>query len=176
MIEAPSALARLVTAGALIGAAALILALSGCGGDTAAKAGDRTISTPTTAKAPTKAEASPTDKRCAKQVGAFLEAMDGLRERLVAGLSYEEYVEEIDAIQARYDEVPVDDLAVECLLGSGTPGERAFTKYIDAANAWGECIGESDCDAPTVEPILQKQWRVAAHFLDEANQGPGGSS
>lgn len=176
MIEAPSALARLATVGVLLAAGALLLALPGCGGDTAAQAGDPTISTPTTAKAAAKLDSSPTDKRCAKQVGGFLEALDTLRERLVAGLSYEEYVEEIDAIREHYDGVPVNDLAVDCLIGSGTPGEKAFTKYIDAANAWGDCIGESGCDAPTVEPVLQKQWKVAAHFLDEANQGPGGSS
>jgi hypothetical protein len=175
MIEASSALARYAAAGALAATAMLIL-VTGCGGDTSAQAGDPTISTPTAAKAPAAAAASPTSKRCQKQVGGFLEAMDELRERLVSGLSYEEYVAEIDAIRARYDEVPVNDLAVDCLIGSGTPGEKAFTKYIDAANSWGECIGEEGCDAPTVEPVLQKQWKVAAHFLDEANRGPGGSS
>ena len=177
MIEASSALRRYAAAGALIGAGLLIL-LPGCGGDESAQAGDPTISTPAAAKAPAKATAaaSPTNRRCVKQVGGFLEAMDALRERLVNGLSYEEYVEEIDAIRGQYDEVPVNDLAVNCLIGSGTPGEKAFTKYIDAANSWGECIGESGCDAPTVEPVLQKQWKVAAHFLDEANRGPGGSS
>jgi len=175
MIEAPSALARYAAAGALIAVGTLILALPGCGGDTSAQAGDPTISTPT-AKARVKAATSPRNKRCQKQVGGFLEAMDELRERLVNGLSYEEYVAAIGAIRARYDEVPVNDLAVPCLIGSGTPGEKAFTKYIDAANSWGECIGEGGCDAPTVEPVLQKQWKVAAHFLDEANRGPGGSS
>lgn len=176
MIEASSALARYAAVGALAAAGLLILVLPGCGDNTSARAGDPTISTPAAAKAPAKAAASPTNARCQKQVGEFLEAMDALRERLVNGLSYEEYAEEVDAIRARYDEVPVDRLAVGCLIGSGTPGERAFSKYIDAANSWGECIGESGCDAPTVEPVLQQQWRVAAHFLDEANRGPGGSS
>jgi len=175
MIEARSALARYATAGLLTAAGALIIALPGCGGDSPAQAGDPTISTPT-AKAPAKAAPATTNPRCRKQVGGFLEAMDDLRERLVNGLSYEEYVVEIDAIRASYDEVPVKQLSVDCLVGSGSPGEKAFTRYIDAANSWGDCIGEEGCDAPTVEPVLQKQWKVAAHFLDEANRGPGGSS
>lgn len=174
MIEASSALARYAAAGALATTAVLIL-FTGCGGDTSAQAGNQTISTPAVAKAPAKAADSPTNMRCQQQVGGFLEALDELRERLVNGLSYEEYVAEIDAIRARYDKVPVNDLTVDCLIGSGTPGEKAFTKYIDAANSWGECIGEEGCDAPTVEPVLQEQWKVAAHFLDEANRGPGGS-
>lgn len=176
MIQASSALARLAATGAAIAAGALLLALPGCGGDSSAEAGDQTVSTPTATKTPSPPDSSPGDKRCVEQVGDFLEVMDALRERLVAGLSYEEYVEEIDEIRARYDEVPVNRLAVACLVGSGTPGEKAFGKYIDAANSWGDCIDESGCDAPTVEPVLQKQWRVAAHFLDEANRGPGGSS
>ena len=97
--------------------------------------------------------------------------MDTLRERLLAGLSYEQYVAEIDQVRASYDEVPVDQLALRCVSSAGTPGEKAFGKYIDAANTWGECIGESGCDAPTIEPVLQKQWRVASHLLDEAQQG-----
>lgn len=175
MIEARSALARYAAAGALAAAVALILVLPGCGSDSSAQAGDPTISTPT-AKPPAKAKPSAANKRCQKQVGKFLATMDKLRARLVNGLSYEEYVAEVDAIRARYDEIPVDRLAVACLVGSGTPGEKAFGKYIDAANSWGECIDEEGCDASTVEPVLQRQWKVAAHFLDEANQGPGGSS
>jgi hypothetical protein len=176
MILASRALTRLALAGCATGLVALVLALSGCGDDTPAKAGGASIAA-SGGGAPERAKTQPAPapstgaSPCKKQVGGFLAAMDGLRERLVSGLSYEQYVEEIDLVRASYDEVPVDELALACVLAAGRPGERAFGRYIDAANTWGECIGESGCDAPTVEPVLQKQWRVASHLLDEARQG-----
>lgn len=173
MILASRALTRLALAGCAAALGALVIALAGCGGDTPAKAGG----TPTTAgeaaaTATTKqAKAAVADGRCKPQVGDFVATMDTLRERLVAGLSYEQYVAEIELVRASYDEVPVDELALDCVLRAGTPAEQAFGRYIDAANSWGDCIGDSGCDAPTVEPVLQKQWRVASQLLDEAQQG-----
>jgi hypothetical protein len=166
MIPASRALIRLAPAGCAAALVVLAIALQGCGGDTAAKAGGTPVATTTRP-----AEKPILDGRCEQQVGGFLTAMDTLRERLVSGLSYEQYVEEIDLVRASYDRVPVDELALSCVVAAGTPGERAFARYIGAANAWGECIGESGCDAPTVEPVLQKQWRVASHLLDEAQRG-----
>lgn len=176
MIPASRALTRLLSAGCAAALAALLIALSGCGGDSAATA-DGTVAAATGTKASAKVAvgAGAADKRCKSQVGDFLAAMGLLRERLVAGLSYEQYVAEINQVRASYDEVPVERMALPCVSGAGTPGEKAFGRYIDAANAWGECIGEAGCDAPTVEPILQKQWRVAAHLLDEARRGVRGS-
>ncbi len=166
MILAFRALTRLAPAGCAAALGVLAIALPGCGGDTPAKAGG------TAAAATTRPVEKPGgEERCKQQVGGFLAAMDTLRERLVAGLSYEQYVEEVGLVRASYDEVPVDELSLACVVDAGRPGEKAFGKYIDAANEWGDCIGESGCDAPTVEPILQKQWRVASHLLDEAQQG-----
>ncbi|HEX3241063.1 MAG TPA: hypothetical protein VHR18_13130 [Solirubrobacterales bacterium] len=170
MIPASRALTRLLSAACAAALAALVIALAGCGGNSAATA-DGTVAAATGTKASAKVEVGAGSKRCQGQVGDFLAAMGLLRERLVAGLSYEQYVAEINQVRASYDEVPVEQMALRCVSNAGTPGERAFGKYIAAANAWGDCIGESGCDAATVEPILQKQWRVAAHFLDEARRG-----
>jgi hypothetical protein len=170
MILASRALTRMLFAGCAAALAALAIALAGCGGNSAATA-DGTVAAATGTKASAKVEAGAGNKRCESQVDGFLGAMDLLRERLVAGLSYEQYVAEINQVRASYDEVPVEQMALRCVANAGTPAEQAFGKYIAAANAWGECIGESGCDAPTVEPILQKQWRVAAHLLDEARRG-----
>jgi len=177
MILASRAASRVTIAGCAAGLAALALALSGCGGDTAAKAGGASVTSAERKPAAevTKPEEKPpaVDRRCREQVGAFLETMDILRERLVTGLSYEEYVGEIGVVRVAYDEVPVDALALPCLSGSGTPGERAFSSYIDAANSWGGCIEEEGCDAAKIEPVLQKRWRVASHFLEQAQTGIG---
>jgi hypothetical protein len=174
MILGSRALIRLAPAVFTAALGALAIALPGCGGDTPAKAGGTVAAAtikpakePAREPAPEPAGNGP----CKQQVGGFLTAMDSLRERLVAGLSYEQYVEEIHLVRGSYDEVPVDELSLGCVLDAGAPGEKAFAKYIEAANDWGDCIGASGCDAPTVEPVLQKQWRVAAHLLDEAQQG-----
>ena len=43
-----------------------------------------------------------------------------------------------------------------------------MNKYIDAANAWGECLAEAGCTTASIEGALQHKWRVASHSLSEA--------
>ena len=175
MILASRAASRITFAGCAAGLAALAIALPGCGGDTPANARDTPVSSAENAAAKQppkeKPESAAVDKRCRQQVGGFLETMATLRERLVSGMSYEEYVGEIGVVRAAYDEVPVRELALPCLSAAGTPGELAFDRYIGAANFWGECIEEAECDAATIEPVLQKQWRRGSLLLDEAQSG-----
>lgn len=175
MILASRAASRITLAGCAAGLAALAIALPGCGGDTSADARDTPVSSAenaaTTQKQGKPRNTAPVDKRCGQQVGGFLDTMTTLRERLTAGLSYEEYVGEIGVVRAAYDEVPVQKLALPCLSAAGTPGELAFDRYIGAANSWGECIEEEGCDAASIEPVLQKQWRRASLLLDEALSG-----
>ena len=181
MILASRAASRITLASCAAGLAALAIALPGCGGDTPANARDTPVSSAEKAatKQPQERQAQPAperskqQQRCRQQVGAFLDTMSSLRERLASGLSYEEYVGEIGVIRAAYDEVPVKQLALACLSAAGTPGELAFDRYIGAANSWGECIEEEGCDAAAVEPVLQKQWRRASLLLDEARSGLG---
>ena len=110
-------------------------------------------------------------KRCQGQVGGFIGSMDSLRRRLAVGLAYEQYVQEVEGIRAAYRRIPTDELAIGCLNGVGTPGERGFNVYIDAGNAWGDCVGEAGCASATVEPLLQRKWRRASAFLSEAHRG-----
>jgi hypothetical protein len=178
MILASRAASRFVLAGCAVGLAALAIALPGCGSDTPAKAGGASVSSAEAGKEPkllkpAASKAATVDKRCRGQLAGFIDTMDALRERLASGLSYEEYVGEISVVRASYDEVPVDQLTLPCLAGAGTPGERAFGAYIAAANAWGGCIEEAGCDAATIEPVLQKEWRRASRQLDRAQAGLG---
>lgn len=110
-------------------------------------------------------------RKCQGQVGGFLGSMDSLRKRLAVGLAYEQYVDEVESIRAAYKRIPTDELGVTCLTKVGTPSEKGFNEYIDAANAWGECVGEAGCESATVEPALQRKWRVASGFLSEARRG-----
>lgn len=108
---------------------------------------------------------------CQGQVGGFIGSMDSLRRRLAVGLAYEQYVDEVEGVRAAYRRIPTDELQVRCLTGVGAPAEKGFNQYIDAANEWGDCIGEAGCESVTVEPVLQRKWRIASRFLSEAHRG-----
>jgi hypothetical protein len=64
--------------------------------------------------------------------------------------------------------IPVGHLAIGCLTTVGTPAEQAVNQYIDAANAWGECLADASCTTASIEPVLQRRWRIASGRLSEA--------
>lgn len=97
--------------------------------------------------------------------------MDSLRRRLAVGVTYEQYVDEIHAVRSTYRDVPVDELEIDCVSAVGVPAEKAFNRYIEAANEWGECVSEAGCGSAQIEPVLQQRWRAASHFLSEAEKG-----
>jgi hypothetical protein len=108
---------------------------------------------------------------CQSQIGGFLGSMDSLRRRLAVGVTYDQYVDEIHAIRSTYGDVPVEKLRIDCVNAVGTPAEKAFNRYIEAANDWGDCVSELGCGSGEIEPVLQERWRVASHFLSEAEDG-----
>jgi hypothetical protein len=145
----------------LLGAVAL--ALSACGG------GGTTTAEKTAAKAPEwRAQADVAGNRCQGEVGGLLKSLAKLRGNLAVGLSYEQYAAEMHGVRAAYGEIPVERLTIDCLSTAGTPAEKALNKYTDAANAWGECLAEAGCDTASIEHDLQRKWRVASHYLSEA--------
>ncbi|MDQ3724755.1 MAG: hypothetical protein M3335_02505 [Actinomycetota bacterium] len=167
------AAARLPLAGLLV--AAFLL---GCGSDDPDSTSEMTISTPTTTT--TAAEKPPPERKrrhapagdlCQSQLGSFVGSMDGLRRRLAVGVTYDQYVAEVRGIRSTYGEIPIEKLGIGCLSGVGEPGEKALNRYIEGANDWGECVSEAGCDTATIEPVLQRRWRVASHFLGEAQDG-----
>ena len=97
--------------------------------------------------------------------------MAALRTDLVAGLSYEDYVARVQSIRGEYHRVPVEKLALDCLRQAGTPGEKSLNKYIEASNAWTECVETPGCESASVEPALQSRWRQASKRLSEAEKG-----
>jgi hypothetical protein len=148
--------------------AVVLAALAGCGGGGGSTHDEAAAAQP---KAHAQADAAPS--RCQGEIGGFLKAMAALRSNLAVGLSYEQYAAEMRGVRAAYRQIPVDRLTLGCLAASGTPGEKALNQYIDAANAWGECLAEAACDTASIEPGLQRKWRVASHFLSEAQSAPG---
>jgi hypothetical protein len=185
----------------LLGALIATVALAGCGGGDSAipgkETGEVTRST-TTVGAGDSAEAKggatgargtagptgPTGARdagkrapavasgsCQAQLGDLVRSLDRLRVRLATGLSYEEYAAAVKRTRRIYAALPADDLPADCLLAAGTPAENSVNRYIEAANAWGECLADAGCDAGVVEPELQRDWQVASHWLSEAQEG-----
>jgi hypothetical protein len=146
-------------------------ALASCGG------GSGSQSTTTTAKEKTvQAKESkpvlskPHKDGCQAQLGDFLDRMDDLRQSLLAGLSYDEYVVRVRAIRDAYEAVPVDKLGAACVTGPAAHAEDAFNQYLRAANAWGECAATAGCAASEVEGKLQRRWRIASKNLEAAER------
>jgi hypothetical protein len=96
--------------------------------------------------------------------------MTDLRQSLLAGLSYEEYVVRVRAIRDAYEAVPVDQLGAACVTGPAAAAEDALNQYLRAANAWGECAATAGCAASEVEGKLQHRWKVASQSLDAAKR------
>lgn len=165
------------SATALLAAAALALAPASCGGGSpAASAKPGTDGGAPAAKTPAelarqRPRPATAGARCQAQVGEFLAAMDTLRKRLLVGLSYEQYVEQMGAIRRSYGAIPTDRVSLGCLRAAGTPGERGLNEYIAAANTWTDCVEVPGCEAASIEGQLQDQWRVASRYLAKAQGG-----
>jgi hypothetical protein len=107
---------------------------------------------------------------CRAKIGDLVDRMDDLRQSLLAGLDYSEYVLRVQAVRAAYEAVPVDRLALSCVAGPAGHAEDAFNQYLRAANLWGECAGTAGCAASSIESRLQHRWRIASKSLDAAKR------
>jgi hypothetical protein len=158
--------------GLLSVAIAVALALASCGGGGASSSTETITAEPPPTKVaevePKKEKAGNAD--CEAQLGEFIARMTDLRQSLLAGLSYAEYVVRMRAIRDAYEAVPVKKLDASCLDGPASDAEDAFNQYLRAANAWGECAGTAGCAASDIEGKLQRRWRIASKSLDQAKQ------
>jgi hypothetical protein len=107
---------------------------------------------------------------CQARLGDLVDRMDDLRQALLAGLDYSEYVLRVQAVRAAYEAVPIDRLGLACVAGPANHAEDAFNQYLRAANLWGECAGTAGCAASSIESRLQHRWKVASKSLDAAKQ------
>jgi hypothetical protein len=167
------AAARLIPAGCAL---LVALLLSGCGGG--GSDGAESILATVTSNAVTTVPERPLPRHkkpaagpCQIQLGSFVASMDSLRRRLAVGVTFDQYVAEVRGIRSTYEKIPIERVEIDCLSAVGTPAEKAFNRYIEAANDWGECVSEAGCSSETVEPALQRRWRIASHFLSEADDG-----
>jgi hypothetical protein len=158
-------LSSAATVGILLGLA-LILSACGAGGTTAAEKPGRIAST--VSAPPTRAV---TVGDSCHALRPFVGSMAKLRTDLARGLSYDDYLREVQRVRAIYARIDADKLTAGCLLAAGGPAERALNLYIDATNTWGDCLATVSCSTRTVEPKLQRKWALAAHQVTVAQQG-----
>jgi hypothetical protein len=138
------------------------LALVGCGGG-----GGTTVERPTTINAAPK---PPMRSACGEGLARFVRSLDGLRDQLAAGLTYDQYLENVRKLQRVYREIPVGEEPPSCVVGAGVPAERALNQHVKATNAWGDCLAES-CDLSSVEPELKRRWARASVLITDAQEG-----
>jgi hypothetical protein len=146
------------------------LLLAGCGGGEEDTTQDLTISSrpdgATVEKPSPKSDRRKDAKRPAPG-GALCQS------QLAVGVTYDQYVAEVRGIRSTYGEIPTGKLQIDCLTLVAAPSEKAFNRYIEGANDWGECVSRLGCGTETIEPVLQRRWRIASHFLSEAQDGLG---
>jgi hypothetical protein len=145
----------------------LALILSACGED-GTSAADRPARSESTGSAPTPKKVT---VRTCHQLRGFVASMSALRDKLARGLSYDDYLREVQSVRSLYSEIDAGKLSLGCLLVSGGPAERAFNLYIEATNAWGDCLATASCTTRSIEPSLQRKWALAAHQLTDARRG-----
>lgn len=114
------------------------------------------------------------DARCLGQIGGFLGRLDRVRDLLVAGLTYEEYIAELEGVRATYARIPVAELSLRCLGDAGREGERALNRYIAAAEVWSECVEVPGCQSASIEAELRREWRRGAALLSRAEAALAG--
>src|SRR5262245_18881107 len=130
------------------------LTLVACGGGGGAESG-ATVSAPS--KQGDGLAPRPARARCGADLTRFIRSLDGLRDQLAVGLTYDQYLENVRRLQRSYRQIRVEHEPARCVVGAGAPAERALNQHIEAANAWGDCLAES-CEIPSVEPEIKRRW------------------
>jgi hypothetical protein len=159
--------------------AALLLPGCGDGGSETTATREATVTSRSATRTTEKPRSQQEKKRprptpgglCQSQVGSFVASMDSLRRRLAVGVTYDQYVAEVRGIRSTYRRIPIERVEIDCLDAVGTAAEKAFNRYIEAANDWGDCVSEVGCSSEAIEPVLQRRWRIASHFLSAADEG-----
>jgi hypothetical protein len=141
--------------------------LFGCGGGDGS--GEREATVRAAPSGPAQARPAAANG-CGRDLTRFIRSLDGLRDQLAVGLTYDQYLENVKNLQRAYRAIPVAGEPVRCVVGAGVPAERALNQHIEAANAWGDCLAES-CELPSVEPEIKRRWARASVLITDAQEG-----
>jgi hypothetical protein len=143
------------------------LTLMGCGSGGGSDERDATVRA---APSPRPASRPAVARVCGSDLTRFIRSLDGLRDQLAVGLTYDQYLENVRQLRRAYRAIPVAAEPVQCVVGAGVPAERALNQQIEAANAWGDCLAES-CELSSVEPEIKRRWARASVLITDAQEG-----
>jgi hypothetical protein len=157
--------------GPLVAALVTVLALASCGGGGSSTEKEVVVQEAQPEQVHVvKSNETKAGGGCEAQLGEFVSRMTDLRQSLLAGLSYAEYVVRVRAIRDAYEAVPVKKLGVDCLDGAAGDAEDAFNQYLRAANTWGDCAATAGCAASEIEGKLQRRWHIASKSLEQVKK------
>jgi hypothetical protein len=149
--------------------------LPGCGDEQTTAAGTAKRVPGTGETSAERAAASATSHRqtarCRRALGDFLDATESLDNLVAVGVDYESHLSAVNHIRSAYAAVEAGELPLLCLAEVAAPAEGALNAYIEAANAWGECLADASCEDGSVEPELQRQWGRARAQIASAQRG-----
>jgi hypothetical protein len=146
--------------------AVVAVALAGCG-EEGPPGGERAV---TVSSGTPRASGGSGGTRCGKDLTRFVASLDALRDQLAVGLTYDQYLENVERLRSAYGQIPVDRASAGCALGVGAPAERALNQHIEAANAWGNCLADASCEIASVEPEIKRRWELASVAVSNAEE------
>jgi hypothetical protein len=105
---------------------------------------------------------------CQSQLSEYLNVLSETESRLGVGMSFADYSEQVGDASVIYDRIPFGRMTSRCIFGPGIKAEEGGNAYIDAYNAWNDCIGDFYCDIDSIDPELQDEWSKASRKLSAA--------
>lgn len=82
---------------------------------------------------------------CETALRKLANSLSSINSRLSIGVLYEDYNTRVGDASVAYDKVDFDSLSDDC-RASSEPLRGAINAYIAAANVWGDCMRDFDCD------------------------------
>lgn len=171
-------------AAAIVAALAIVLVAVGCGSsDSATSTGPsyaekekarekREAEARRKAKEKAAAQAAAAQSQCHSALDDFVDHLRDLNSSLAIGMNYADYTAAVRKVRVIYGRIDFSETGgIDCLGKVGAPAEKALNKYAAAANAWGECFDDYDCDNDSVKPTLQRHWSSAERYVDRARGG-----
>lgn len=167
--------------------AALVLALTGCGGPSAAEkeaAADKKAAAAAVVaqkKAEAEQEAAAAAEAARKQVAhddcsaalqGLTDSLDQVNSRLAVGINNAGYGERLGDVRVEYDKLDIDAITAidsEC-LDAAAKLENAFNLFVQVHTLWNDCIADYGCDFSEgqTNATAQNKWTRAGTAIENS--------
>jgi hypothetical protein len=141
-----------------------VAVLAGCGG------GATVTETVTVGQPPATSTTTPEEaddyQFCKETLGPSMDALEDLRSRLDAGMTYDDYASELSDINVEFNRAGASLRRGEC-HGVWVALEGALNNYIEANSLWNDCLQDLCSDA-AFNKSLQPAWGRASRALSNA--------